>query len=285
MAEAVRDLVGKGLDILLAVLVIYTLVRSVDLLESYLRPRIEKTETRLDNQLVPILRKALKVFIVAIGIVAILERLEQPVAGIIASLGLGGLAVALAAQDTLANLFGSIAILTDRPFQVGDRVEVEGHDGPVESIGLRSTRIRTLDGTLVAIPNSKMANTVINNIARRPTIKRLYNVGVTYDTGYEKMKRALEILREIHQEAPDVEKYWVYFNGFGDSSLDILVACWSRRVVYEEYLKQQEWINLEILRRFDQEGIEIAFPTQTLWLKSEQPGLFAPGEQAPPPLA
>lgn len=274
LSTEVEYIVSVILDLLFIALVAFVLIRGVDILEAWFIPRIEKTETKLDDQLIPIIRKALKIFIGVLGFIFILERLDQPVTGLVASLGLGGLALALAAQETLANLFGSIAILADRPFHVGERVQAEGHDGPIESIGLRSTRIRTLDGTLVSVPNSKMANTVINNIQKRPTIKRLYTVGVTYDTGFEKMKRALEILRDIHKEAPDVDNYWVYFSGFGASSLDILVICWSQRLAYEEYLKQQEWINLEIIRRFDEADIEIAFPTRTLWMKSDQQGLF-----------
>lgn len=149
--------------------------------------------------------------------------------------------------------------------------------GPIESIGFRSTKVRTLDGTLVTIPNSKMANTCINNVQARPTIKRLYIIGITYDSGYKKMRRALEILREIHSEVEELENHWVYFKDFGAHSLDILVISWCKELRYEEYLKIQERINLETMRRFDEEGIEFAFPTQTIYVKEEESGMSDEG--------
>ncbi|NOX96567.1 MAG: mechanosensitive ion channel family protein, partial [Nitrospirae bacterium] len=188
----------KGfLGVLVGIIVTYTLIKLVDLFAAYLEPKIRTTESKLDDQLLPIIRKTLKIFIVAIGSMVILESLDFPVTSFLAGLGVGGLAFALAAKETLANIFGSIAIFADKPFRVGDRVIVDGSDGPVESIGLRSTRIRTLDGTLVTIPNARMANATINNISKRPTIKNLYTIGVTYNTGYDKMKKALDILRDI----------------------------------------------------------------------------------------
>jgi MscS family membrane protein len=267
--ENIRKILTNIFNILVALIVAYFLVRMVDLLIAYIQPRVEATESKLDDQMLPILRKSLRVFIVVIVFLVVLQNMGYNIFSLLAGLGLGGLALALAAQETLSNFFGSIAIFADRPFHVGDRIQVEGYDGPVEAIGFRSTKIRTLDGTLVTIPNSKIANTCINNISARPTIKRLYTIGITYNSGYEKMCRALEIIREVHKEVEEIENYWVYFRDFGSHSLDILVISWCKELKYEEYLKIQERINLEIMRRFDEEGIEFAFPTHTIYLKGE----------------
>ncbi len=193
----------------------------------------------------------------------------------IAGLGIGGIAVALAAQDTLANLFGTVALLIDRPFRVGDRIEVEGYNGPIERIGLRSTRIRTLDGHLVTIPNKTVANVPINNIAMRPTIKEIMTFGLTYDTTPEQMREALTILRDVFTKHPETDDVWINWKGYGAFSLDIQVIYWCKQVEYAEFLKALEEMNLEIKERFDAAGLEFAFPTQTIHLE--------PGASPPPP--
>ena len=200
------------------------------------------------------------------------------VASILAGLGIGGLAVALAAKDTLSNIFGSVAIFIDRPFVVGERVVFGEFDGTVEAIGMRSTKIRTLDGTLVSVPNSLVANSAVNNVARRTTIKNLYTIGVTYDTSYDKLEKALEILREIFKNHPSTDNYWVYFKEFGAHSLNILVIHWCKHTNYQEFLQATEEINLQIKRQFEQRAIEFAFPTQTLYLHPE--GGEIPAQQA-----
>jgi len=266
-SENIRRGVNNLFEILIAVAMTFCLVKIVDAFTAYLKPKVSQTESRLDDQLLPILGKTVKIFIIIVAAILILQNLGYNVASLLAGLGIGGLALALAAQETLSNLFGSVALFADKPFRVGDRVIVEGYDGPVESIGMRSTRIRTLDGTLVTIPNSKMANATIDNIARRPTIKNLYTLGVTYDTGYEKLKKALEIVRDVYKNHPSTENYWVYFKEFGAHSLNILVIHWCKYLAYEEFLKSTEAINMEIMKRFEETGIEIAFPTQTIYLK------------------
>ena len=267
-SEKIAHYIEGALLILVALDVAFFLTRLIDLyVDGFLAPRVQKTESKLDDTMLIIIKKSVKWFIWIISVVLVLQNLEYNISGLIAGLGIGGLAVALAAQETLKNFFGSIAIFSDRPFQVGERVQVEGMDGSVESIGFRSTKIRTLDGTLVTIPNSKVADAVINNIARRPTIKNLYNIGITYSTPPEKIELALKILREVLGNHPSTDNHWVYFKGFGDFSLDILVIHWCKYTKYQEFLIATEEINLAIKRRFSAEGIEFAFPSQTVYLK------------------
>ncbi len=255
----------------ITVVALYFLTKLLDVLFSIWREHARRTETRLDDQVIPILSKVTKFFIWTVGLLLILQNLGYNVTSLLAGLGIGGLAVALAAQDTLTNFFGALAILVDRPCHVGDRVQVEDVDGTVEAIGLRSTRIRTLDGTLVSIPNRMLANAKINNIAKRPTIKNMFTVGVTYDTSYEKLQEALRILRQILGEHPSTDRFWVYFKEFGPYSLNILVVHWCKHTDYEKFLQATEEINLEIKRRFEEAGIEFAFPTQTIQLEGLPP--------------
>jgi len=261
--------------ILIGIIVTVLLLRMVDLAVQYFKQKVEATDSRLDDQLLPILGKLTKILVLTMMTLLVLDNLGYNITSVIAGLGIGGLAVALAAQETLSNFLGSISIFADKPFAIGDRVQVDGVDGPVESVGLRSTRIRTLDGILVTVPNSKMAHATISNVTARPTIKKLFKVNLTYDTGHKKTQRALEILRETYTAEENFENNWVYFTDFGSHSLDILCIYWCKELRYEEYLKITERLNLEILRRFDEEGIEFAFPTQTIYHKKGDENLPA----------
>ncbi len=245
----------------------------VEVIEYYLMQYAATTETKLDDMLVPILRKALRVLVVVIAGLHIYQSFSgQPITTILAGLGLGGLAFALAAQDTLKNFFGFIMIVLDKPFQIGERIVFEGHDGVVEEVGLRSTKLRRLDGHVVSIPNMSAADSVIHNIGRRPYIRRLMDIGVTYDTPAEKVERAVQIVKEVldNHEGMDPEfPPRVYFNNFNDCSLNIFVIYWYHPPEYWDYMAHAEWVNFEILKRFNAEGIEFAFPTQTLFLAGD----------------
>ncbi|MEM6731118.1 MAG: mechanosensitive ion channel family protein, partial [Myxococcota bacterium] len=200
--------------------VVWTLYRLVDLFAQWMDQRAAKTETKLDDQLVPLVRKALKIFIVAMGSIFILQNLNVDVAGLLAGLGIGGLAFALAAKDTVANLFGSATIFADRPFHVGDWINVMGVDGTVEVVGFRSTKLRTFYDSLVTIPNAKLADAVIDNYGAR-IFRRVYTrLGVTYDTPPEHLQAFVEGIRAIVQANPHTrkDKYEVHFNDYGPSS-------------------------------------------------------------------
>ena len=256
-----------------ALAITYLAIRMLDVLLSYYQAKAARTKSKLDDQLIPIIGRTAKVFVWAIAGLLVLQNLGYNITSLLAGLGIGGLAVAMAARDTLANFFGAVAIFVDRPFNVGDTVSVEGFEGTIETIGLRSTRIRTFEGTLVTIPNQMMANAKINNTAKRPTRRTNYVIGVTYDTSYERLNRALEILRQILADHPSTAQYRAYFKEFGPSSLNIVVNHWCRYLDYEQYLKALEEINLEIKRRFEEEGIEFAFPTQTIYLRRGEASL------------
>jgi len=255
---------------LLAITVCYVLLKIIDAVVSFLKPKVAQTESKLDDHLLPILNTTLKSFVVLVAILLVIQNMGYNITSLLAGLGLGGLAVALAAQDTLSNVFGAIAIFVDQPFRVGEQVQLEGFSGTIEVIGVRSTRLRTFDGTLVTFPNSLVANAKIENMTARQTRRTNFTIGVTYDTSYEKLQKGVEILREVMSAHSGTHGCRAYFNSYGDFSLNIMAQHWSKHMDdYEAHLKCLQDINFEILKRFEEEGIEFAFPTQTLYVKSE----------------
>ncbi len=268
--EVLEDFFSKALKIIVAVSVTYVLLKAVDVLLGVWRDRTATPENeQFGKQLLPLIGKSLKVFVVIVVALVTSQNLGLNVTGLIASLSIGGLAVGLAAQDTLANLFGAVAVLVDKPFKVGDRIQLDSLDGTVETIGFRSTRVRNLDGHLVTVPNKTMGNATITNVSARPNIKTVMNIGVTYDTPAEKVERAMQIIEDIYRPHPKTSDLIISFNKFESSSLNILVVHWWNSTDFKEYLLQFQKLNLELKRRFDAEGIEFAFPTQTLYLKQD----------------
>ncbi|MCX7826516.1 MAG: mechanosensitive ion channel family protein [Verrucomicrobiae bacterium] len=264
-------LLSGAFVVLLAVVVTQLGLRLVDLALGRLAARFAAADAALVQLVVPVLSKTLKVFLILVATLTTAQYLGAPITSVIAGLGIGGIAVALAAQNTLANLFGTLSILVDRPFRVGDRIQMDKHDGVVESIGLRSTRIRTLEGHVVTTPNKIVSEVSITNISARPTIRQLMTLSLTYDTTPERMREAVAILREIFQKHPLTQDAWVYWRDYGSHSLDIFVVYWCKSTVYKEFLQAMEEINMEIKRRFDAAGLEFAFPTQTIHLRTEKP--------------
>lgn len=273
MNEAVSKLAGTVGSVVMVCAITWAVYCLVDVVDYWLAQLTRKTRSRMDDMLAPLVRKSLRVTIVVLGLLQVATTLsDKPVTSLLAGLGVGGLAIALAAQDSIKNFFGSLIIFADKPFELGDRIVVGGHDGPVEEVGFRSTRIRTLDGHLVTIPNGELANQMIQNIGKRPYIKRTANITITYDTPPEKVRRAVEIIRELLRDHEGMQPGFparVYFNEFNSASLNILVIYWYHPPDYWKYLAFSAYFNTELLRRFNEEGIEFAFPTQTLYLAGD----------------
>ena len=246
----------------------WLIVRFFDALcEEYIVPLTEKTETDLDDQLLPIIRKGSKFAVWAVAIIIALNNAGYNVGALIAGLGIGGIALAMAAKDTISNIFGGLTIYTDRPFKIKDRIQINGFDGRVTEIGLRSTKIQTLMGRIVTIPNAKFAETEIENVSKEPTRKVTVNLGLTYDTPPEKMKEALSILGEIVKANKDItDKYVASFNSFGDFYLGIKFIYFIKNTNDEAKILQIESsISLAILEKFNKNKLEFAFPTQTIY--------------------
>jgi MscS family membrane protein len=268
--DLVQKVLAKGFTIIVACSLTYMVLKFVDLLMGYWKHRATAdADGTFDEQLFPIVRKTLKLFIIVVAALVTLTNIGIDVTAAIASLSIGGLAVGLAAQDTLANLFGAVAVFVDKPFRIGDRIQLDQVDGTVESIGLRSTRVRNLNGHLITVPNKTMGNATITNISRRPNIKTEMNIGITYDTPAEKVRRALKILEEVYRGHAMTSDLILSFNKFADSSLNILVVHWWNSTDFKAYLAGMQELNLTIKERFDAEGISFAFPSQTLYIKQD----------------
>jgi len=268
-ADAIREDV---FSVLITIAIGYTLYSLVAVIDHTLVHLTSKTETKMDDMLSPMIRKSLRAVVIILGLLRIAQILsDENLATIVTGLGVGGLAVALAAQETIKNFFGSMVIFADKPFELGERIKVGDHDGVIEEVGFRSTRIRTLDGHLVTAPNGELANKMIQNIGKRPYIRRIMNVTITYDTPPEKVQEALEILRDILKDHEGMEEDFpprVYFNDYNASSLNIFAIYWYHPPAYWEYLAHAEKVNMELLRRYNEAGIEFAFPTQTLYVNN-----------------
>ena len=268
--KLIGELLSKGLKIVVAASLTYVALKVVDLLLGYWHRRAASPEDeQFNRQLFPLLRKSLKVFIIVVAALVTSQNLGLNITGLIASLSIGGLALGLAAQDTLANLFGAVAVFVDKPFHVGDAIKLDSVEGTVEAIGFRSTRVRNLDGHLVTIPNKTVGNATIINIARRPNIRTVMNIGITCDTPAAKVKRALQILKEVYKNHPKTFDCLVNFNKFADSALNIQVVHWWNSTDAKEQLDGLEQMNLTLKERFDAEGINFAFPSQTLYVKQD----------------
>ena len=262
--------ISRGFILVVAGSVAYVLLKVVDLLlgiwhEKILTPQ----DKQFAEQLIPFVSKVAKTALIIAAVLFTMENLNMDIKTLLAGLSVGGLALGLAAQDTVANLFGAVAIFLDKPFHIGDQIRVEGVEGTVETIGLRSTSVRSLDGHHVTIPNKLMGNAIITNITRRPTIKTELNLGLTYDTPAEKVKRATILLGEIFRANPRTGDLAISFNKFADSALNLqVVHVWNGTDGKQHSAEMQE-MNLQIKARFDAEKIEFAFPTQTVYLKTE----------------
>jgi MscS family membrane protein len=273
---AVEEVAATVTAVLLTLALGYVAYCMVDVADAWIAGLTSRDESRLDAMLAPIVRKSLRITIVTLVLLQIATVLsDKPLTSILAGLGVGGLAVALAAQETIKNFFGSIVILADKPFELGDRIVVDNFDGPVERVGFRSTRLRTLDGHVVTLPNGELANKIILNITRRPFIRRVLNVAIPYNTPPEKVQRALDIVREIladHEGMKPELPPRIVLNELASAALNILVIYWYHPPDYWRYMAFTQRFNLELLRRFNEEGIAFAFPTQTVYLAQAEPG-------------
>lgn len=269
MSKAVHRWIATGYYFLIIFAIAWSITRVLDaLVEEYLAPLVAKTEGDLDDQLLPIVRKGAKITIWAIAVIVALNNAGYDVGALLAGLGIGGLAFALAAQDSVANLFGGFTIFVDKPFTIKDRIVLEGYDGTVEEIGIRSTRLRTLAGRLVTIPNSKIANNVVENISSEPARKVVLDLGLTYDMDEGKIEKALSLLEKLATETEGIDKRKITtaFTGFGDFSLNIKLIYWIQKSA--DIFGVQTALNLKVLKAFAAEGLEMAFPTQEIHTKT-----------------
>lgn len=248
--------------------------RLVDLLGAFLTDKAQATQSKLDDALVPLLTKTVKVFVTVMGIIFIAENLDVDVTSLLAGLGLGGLAFALAAKDVAGNLFGSITVLLDQTFHVGDWVVIGDVEGTVEKIGFRSTRIRTFYNSLVSVPNSGLITTSVDNMGKREFRRLSCKLSIAYDTPPDRIEAFCEGLREIVRLHPYMRKdnFHVYLNELGAASLDILIYVFWKTPNWATELRERHRFLLDCLRLAKRLGVEYAFPTQTLHMIQAEGG-------------
>ncbi len=262
--------------VLMVLAIVWALYRLVDLLSARMEARAAATDTKLDDQLVPLVRKSLKVLVVIGGVLFVLQNLQVDVGSLLTGLGIGGLAFAFAAKETLANFFGSIMIFADRPFQIGDWIVVAGAEGIVEEVGFRSTRVRTFYNSVITVPNSTFNDAQVDNYGQREFRRTFTTLNLTYDTTPEQMQAFCEGVRAIIVANPFTRKdyYEVHMSGFGAHSLDVMVYFFFKVASWSDELRERHNVYLEIMRLARELGVEFAFPTQTLHVDE----LAAPGQ-------
>ena len=231
----------------------------------------EELENRLNKTLMTLLKKAAKVLILIIAGIAVLSETGINVATLITGIGLGGLTIALAAQDTAQNLFGGLVILLDKPFQVDDWISTPDIEGVVEDITFRSTRVRTFPNALVVVPNSTLVSSPITNWSRMNKRRASFTVGLTYNTQAQ-LQHCIARITEMINQNPEVlaDDTVVAFNSFQDSSLEISVLFYTRATSFSAFQKIKEQVNYGIMKIVEEEGASFAFPTQTVHLQREE---------------
>jgi len=269
----IENVVNQIASLIAAGGVLQVAYRGIDIFMDVLTRRASETESKLDDSLVPLLRTAVRLFVTFVGLLFVLQNLDINVSSLIAGLGLGGLAIALAAQDTVRNLLGGVTIFADKPFEVGDWVVVDGVEGTVEAVGFRSTRVRTFYNSLISVPNGNLMDSGIDNMGQRRWRRYKTTLGVAYHTKPDQLQAFVEGIRAIIQANPGMRQdyYIVEFHGFGATSLDILVYCFIDAEDWNEELRTRHVLNLDIMRLAESLQVEFAFPTQTLHI-ARMPG-------------
>jgi MscS family membrane protein len=263
----IMDAYLKIIHVLITITTTWFAFRFFDIATEYLVNKYKDSDEKVVTSMFPIITKSVKVVVVLISFILVIQNLGYSASSLLAGLGIGGLAVAFAAQNTLANIFGSVMIFIDKPFVIGDWIVVKDVEGIVEDVGFRTTRIRTWDKNEVSVPNSIVSNEIIQNFTRRPQRRFREILNVTYDTTPAQIEQAVQIIREIIQNHPktDKESYRVYFTEFGNSHLGILVQFFFLTADFIEFLEGRQEIFLEIMRKFKEIGVSFAFPSRTIY--------------------
>jgi len=265
----VNKLIFIAVNVSAIIFWVYVFLKIAQVLVSFYHRYTEKTEGKLDDQLIPILRNFLNVVIIVIGGFRMLVQFGVDTTTILAGASIGGLALAFASQDTVKNLIGTVMIFVDKPFHIGDWISAGEVVGTVEEVGFRSTRIRAADTTVFQIPNSKLSELVINNSGLR--LYRRYNtsLGIRYDTPPELIEAFVKGVREIIIAHPDTKSdaYNVEFNGFGDSALLILVNMYLKDLAWGTEQKSRHQIHMAIVRLAKELGVDFAFPSTTVMIE------------------
>ena len=268
LTQGVLDFFNKAIWVVIILNIAWFVSRFFEaLVTEYLTPYAKKSDSDFDDQILPIVRRGVKLVIWILAIIVALDNAGYNIGAVLAGLGIGGIALAMAARDTVANIFGGIMIFLDKPFKIKDRIKIEGFEGNVEEIGIRSTRIKTLSGTLVTIPNSTFTENPVENITLEPARRVITTLGLVYDSTDKDLEKAMQILDKIAKKhlKEITDEYKIGFTNFGAFSLDISFTYYIKKE--SDVLNTQNSINLEILKEFNKNKLSFAFPTQTIEIK------------------
>ena len=251
---------------------VWTAFLLIDLLAKFLAGKAEKTDTRYDDLLVPLVSRTLKAFAICVGIVIFADTFNFSIAGLLGGMGIGGVALAFAAKDTVANVFGSLTVLTDRPFEIGDWIVTDKVEGSVETVGIRSTRVRTFYNSLVIVPNSLLTSAVLDNMGKRRYRRIKTYLALQYYTPTERIDAFCEGIRELLRRRPYTRKdyYHVYLNRFSDSSLDVLLYCFLECPDWSVELRERHRLFVDIIKLAKRLEVSFAFPSRTLHMFQEK---------------
>lgn len=267
----VRMILHRTYLLFLSAIITWIALRMIRFLGIILMDRAALTESKADDQIIPFLIEILKIVAITVAIFVVLGAVfKVDIAALVAGLGIGGLALALAAKESLENLLASFMIFFDKPFTIGDLVTVKGKTGTVEKIGFRSTRIRTLEKSYLTMPNLMMVNDILDNLSLR-TFRRVdQTIGLTYSTTEEQLANVVKDIQAFIDNHPHTNQEGeIHFMEYGASSLDIMILYFIDTMDWSVYLKIKEEVNFEIMRIVKKHGADFAFPTQTIHLEKQ----------------
>lgn len=271
LGETAKKVFNDLFLVLIAMTITWFVVRLVDMLiKHYLEPLVEKSESKLDDQILPILRKSARIVILLLAAIIILSNLGYDILSILAGLGIGGLALALAAQDAVKNVIGGISIFMDKPFQIDDYVEISGKEGTVAEVGLRTTRLKTIGGTTYILPNSKVADAMIENFSTRTERRMTVKLGLTYETTANRMEETIQIVKNTLLGIKGIkhDDIMIRFVNFGDFSLDLEIVYWISDMSNWKMIIHN--VNMALKRNLDENKIDMAFPTETHYIVNQK---------------
>lgn len=257
--------------LVISFIALYFAFKIIDIIAFYIKQKVKKTESTLDDQIVPLVIKSLRILVVTVGILSILNNFGYNIISLLTGLGLGGLAFALAAQNTLSNVFGSVTIFSDKPFHFGDWIKIGDVEGTVEEIAFRTTRIRRFDQALVTVPNSQFVNSSIINYSTMQKRRIEFYVKISYKTPLFNIKEAIKGIRDMIEkdERFDQSFNMIMLTELGECSLDIYIYCFTKATDWKEHLAIREDLILNIIQLLEELNIEIALPSRTIYIDNE----------------
>ncbi len=271
LEQSYADVLDLACALFLGITGVWSAYRLVDVVACMMTAKAKRTANRFDDMLVPLVRRSAKVFLAFVGVVYVASKLADDLYGIVAGLSIGSLALGFAAKDSIENLFGTVTVLLDKPYQLGDWVTVGDIDGSVEQVGFRSTKIRTFYNSVITVPNSRFIAAHVDNMGARRYRRIKTMISLSYGTPPMRIEAFCEAVRELIRKHPYTRKdyYHVYLNELGASSLDVLLYCFVLTPDWSTELREKHRLYLDILKVAEGLGVEIAFPTQTIHLAKD----------------